>query len=125
MNIELDLVGTVKLVLVILMFLGFIWAWIQISKAAKDQERVLREGRRVLARIVALRDGPARKGKQTEVILTLEYDAPPEATRRAQSSVFVGPVLLRDVVVGASVHAIVDRSDPQRVIVEIEKGVVS
>lgn len=124
MNSELDLVGTVKLVLVVLMFLGFIWAWVQISKAAKDKERVLREGRRVLSRIVALRDGPARKGKQTEVILTLEVDASPEPTQRAQASVFVGPVQLRDVVVGASVHAIIDPRDPQRVIVEIERGVV-
>lgn len=124
MNFGNDIVGTIKLVLVVLMFLGFIYVWIQISKSAKDKERVLQDGTRVQAKIVGVSDGRSRRGKDTEVVLTLEFTAPPWPTRQAKSSVYVGPVLLRDVVVGAHVHAIVDPKNPETVIVEIEKGII-
>lgn len=114
----------VQIVLTVLMFAGFIYAGIQISKSAKEKERVLREGVRVPARVLKVEDGMARKGKKVEIVLTVEIALPAQPTRTARVSAFAGPVLLRDIVPGVSVPAIVDPTNPSNVIVDLDQGLV-
>jgi hypothetical protein len=114
----------VQIVLTVLMFAGFIYAGIQISKSAKEKERVLREGLRVAARVVKVEDGMARKGKNVEVLLTVEFSLPAQPPRTVRTSAFAGPVLLRDIVPGVSVHAIVDPTNSSNVIVDLDQGLI-